>query len=119
MSVLADFTFHLKLIPLGLLSKKKGIVCIHSNAQALLAYGQNKQLMERQISVLPGRHLAAPQRRTDFVQKKLFFDVNLATRFQFFDPDDPARYQLYANIEAGLVCQIMGLKVGLWGRYHQ
>ena len=68
-----------------------------------LAYGQNKELTERQISILPGRNLSAPQRKTDFVQKKVFFDVNVATRLQFFDPDDPARYQLYANIEAGLV----------------
>ena len=68
-----------------------------------LAYGQNKELVERQISILPGRNLTVPQRKTDFAQNKLFFDVNLGTRFQFFDPDDPARYQLYAKIEAGLV----------------
>ena len=68
-----------------------------------LAYGQNKQLMERQISILPGRHLTVPQRKTDFDQKKLFFDVNLATRLQLFDPDDPARYQLYAKIQAAVV----------------
>ena len=68
-----------------------------------LTYGKNKELMERQISILPGRNLTVPQRKTDFAQNKLFFDVNVATRFQLFDPDDPARYQLYANIEAGLV----------------
>ena len=68
-----------------------------------LAYGQNKQLRERQISVSPAYHLTTPQRKTKFAQNKLFFDVNLATRLQLFDPDDPARYQIYANIEAGLV----------------
>ena len=68
-----------------------------------LAYGQNKELMERQISILPGRKLMSPQRKTDFVQNKLFFDINLATRFQFFDPDNPARYQLYANVKMDLI----------------
>lgn len=68
-----------------------------------LAYGQNKQLRERQISISPAYHLTTPQRKTKFAQSKLFFDVNLATRLQLFDPDDPARYQVYANIEAGLV----------------
>jgi hypothetical protein len=68
-----------------------------------LAYGQNKELMERQISILPGRNLMVLQRKTDFAQNTLFFDINLGTRFQFFDPDDPARYQLHANIETRLV----------------
>jgi hypothetical protein len=68
-----------------------------------LAYGQNKELMERQISILPGRKLMSPQRKTDFAQNKLFFDINLATRFQFFDPDNPARYQLYANVKMDLM----------------
>ena len=68
-----------------------------------LAYGQNKQLRERQISISPAYTLTTPQRRTKFAQNKLFFDINLATRLQLFDPDDPARYQLYANIEGGLV----------------
>jgi len=63
-----------------------------------LAYGQSKQLLERQISVLPGRNLVSPQKKTSFVQKKVFFDVGVGTRFQFFDPDDPARYQLYTKV---------------------
>ena len=68
-----------------------------------LAYGQNKELMERQISILPGRKLMRAQHKTDFAQNKLFFDINLATRFQFFDPDNPARYQLYANVKMDLM----------------
>jgi hypothetical protein len=104
MSVLADLHLPSKVNTFRFVIEEEGhrVQSIQMRRPSL-AYGQNKQLMERQISVLPGRHLAAPQRRTDFVQKKLFFDVNVATRFQFFDPDDPARYQLYANIEAGLV----------------
>lgn len=68
-----------------------------------LAYGQNKQLLERQINLLPGRNLASPQRKTSFVQKKVNFDVNLSNRLQLFDPDDPARYQLYAKVGIGVV----------------
>jgi hypothetical protein len=66
------------------------------------AYGVNKQLLERQISVLPGRTLAIPQRKTTFVQNKLLFDVSLGYRLQLFDPDDPLRYQLYTKVGLGL-----------------
>ena len=67
-----------------------------------LAYGQNKQLVERTISVLPGRSLASPQRKTSFFQKKVFFDVGVGTRLQLFDPDDPARYGLYTKVGLSL-----------------
>jgi len=67
-----------------------------------MGYGQSKELLERQIHVLPGRILVAPQRKTSFDQKKIFFDVSLANRLQLFDPDDPARYQLYAKVGASL-----------------
>jgi hypothetical protein len=63
-----------------------------------LSYGQSKQLLERKISVLPGRTLISPQRKTSFVQKKVFFDIGVGTRFQFFDPEDPARYQVYTQV---------------------
>lgn len=43
---------------------------------------------------------AIPQHRTSFVQNKVYIDANLSTRFQFFDPDDPARYQVYAKLGA-------------------
>lgn len=45
---------------------------------------------------------AIPQHRTNFAQNKVFVDANLSTRFQFFDPDDPARYQLYAKLGISL-----------------
>ena len=32
------------------------------------------------------------------MNKKLLLDINLSSRFQLFDPDDPARYQLYGKI---------------------
>lgn len=45
---------------------------------------------------------AEPQFRTKFAQNKVFINANLSTRFQFFDPDDPARYQLYAKLGIAL-----------------
>jgi hypothetical protein len=80
-----------------------------------LAYGQSKQLIERQISVLPGRSLAVPQRKTSFVQKKVFFDVGVGTRVQLFDPDDPARYQLYTKIGASLALPKAWTLTGAYG----
>ena len=104
MSVLADLHLPSKVNTFRFVIEEEGhrVQSIQMRRPSL-AYGQNKQLMERQISILPGRHLASPQRRTDFFQKKLFFDINVATRVQLFDPDDPARYQLFASIEAGIV----------------
>jgi len=80
-----------------------------------LAYGQNKQLVERHISVLPGRSLASPQRKTGFVQKKVFFDVGVGTRLQLFDPDDPARYQLYTKIGVSLALPKTWTLTGAYG----
>ena len=68
-----------------------------------MGFEKSKELLERSISVLPGRNLVSPQRSTNFVQKKIIFDVNLAQRTQLFDPDDPLRYQFYAKVGATLV----------------
>ena len=80
-----------------------------------LAYGQNKQLVEWQISVLPGRSLASPQRKTSFVQNKVFFDVGVGTRLQLFDPDDPARYGLYTKIGASVALPKAWTLTGAYG----
>ena len=63
-----------------------------------LSYGKSKEYLERQISVLPARNIELPQNKTGFEENKIFFDVGLASRFQLFDPDDPARYQLYVPL---------------------
>ena len=63
-----------------------------------LNFSRNKQLVEREIIVEPFRSTVFAQHRTDFFQKKIIFDINLSNRVQLFDPDDPARYQLYAKI---------------------
>ena len=54
--------------------------------------------MLRQVRVLSGRTLQSPQYRTGFATGKINSTVNVRTRFQLFDPDDPARYQLFAEI---------------------
>ena len=66
------------------------------------AVGRDNRLFQRQIKVLPGRQLSRVLHKTDFVQSKVIFDVNLATRFQLFDPDDPMRYQLFGNVGVNL-----------------
>ena len=50
--------------------------------------------------LLSGRTLNDPTYRTSFVTGKLNTTVNLRTRFQFFDPDDPARYQLFVGVDS-------------------
>ena len=59
-------------------------------------------VFQRDVKLLPADAPKAPQHRTDFVQKKLFIDANLSTKFQLFDPDDPARYQLYGKLGLSL-----------------
>jgi hypothetical protein len=80
-----------------------------------LAYGQSKQLVERQISVLSGRSLASPQRKTSFFQKKMFFDVGVGSRLQLFDPDDPARYGLYTKVGVSLALPKAWTLTGAYG----
>ena len=59
-------------------------------------------VFRREIKLLPADAPESPQHRTDFVQKKLFIDANLSSKFQLFDPDDPARYQLYGKLGVNL-----------------
>ena len=63
-----------------------------------LNFGKNKNLLEREVRIEPVRKVHFVQHRTNFATKKILLDVNLSTRVQLFDPEDPARYQLYAKI---------------------
>ena len=54
----------------------------------------------RSIRVLSGRTLDNPQNQTNFVTGKLNNELNVRTRFQLFDPDDPARYQVYFDLSS-------------------
>jgi hypothetical protein len=67
-----------------------------------LTYGRNRQIVEREIRIEPVMSQAYIQHKTSFVTKKIVFDVNLATRTQLFDPDDPLRYQLYGNVQMSM-----------------
>ena len=53
--------------------------------------------------ILPARSLAKPDHKTDFKTGKINFTADLSTRFQLFDPDNPARGQLYMGIGADYV----------------
>ena len=64
------------------------------------SYAANDLAHLNRIRVLPGRTLENPQHRTGFVTGKLNTELNLKSRFQLFDPDDPARYQVYADLFA-------------------
>ena len=68
-----------------------------------LNFSKNRQLVEREIRIEPFKNTLSAQHRTDFFQKKILFDVNLSHRVQLFDPDDPARYQLYVKIGMGMM----------------
>jgi len=59
----------------------------------------NREMLARS-RMLSGRTLDDPQYQTSFVTGKINTAVNLRTRFQFFDPDDPARYQLYVGVDS-------------------
>ena len=52
------------------------------------------------VSLLSGRTLQAPQHRTSFTTGRINSAVNIRSRFQLFDPDDPARYQIYADLSS-------------------
>ena len=56
------------------------------------------QHQQRDFDLLRANPPHPPQYRTGFDQKKLFIDVGLSNRLQLFDPDDPARYQLYGKL---------------------
>jgi hypothetical protein len=73
------------------------------------------QLTEREIRLQHIKPLNFVQHKTNFVQNKVLFDVNLAHRLQLFDPDDPARYQLYAKTGMRLALPKSWLLRGAYG----
>ncbi len=55
-----------------------------------------------QISILHGRDLDAPKFVNPLAWRLPPLDVTLANRFQFFDPTEPIRYQIYASLKSSL-----------------
>ena len=62
------------------------------------AYTDSPHLRLKQVRLLGGRTLEKPQHRTGFVTGKVNTTFNIKTRFQLFDPDDPARYQIFGEL---------------------
>ncbi len=56
------------------------------------------KLLEQEIRIRPVTQVKKVQHRTSFFTKRILLDINLANRVQLFDPDDPARYQIYAKV---------------------
>ena len=55
-------------------------------------------VFQRKVTLLPADAPAPAQHTTNFAQNKVFVDANLSTRLQLFDPDDPARYQVFGKL---------------------
>ena len=64
------------------------------------SFNDHPRTMVDQVRILSGRTLDTPQHRTGFVTGKINNTLNIRTKFQLFDPDDPARYQVYAALSS-------------------
>ena len=64
------------------------------------SFTENPRSFLRQVRILSGRTLNAPQHRTGFVTGNINTVLNIRQRFQLFDPDDPARFQIFAELGA-------------------
>jgi len=64
------------------------------------AYSDSPRVYLNQVRTLSGRTLDTPQYRTGFVTGKINNAINIRSRFQLFDPDDPARYQVFADLSS-------------------
>ena len=65
-----------------------------------VSFTDNPRTLIDQVRILSGRTLDTPQHRTGFVTGKINNTLNVRTKFQLFDPDDPARYQVYADVSS-------------------
>lgn len=61
-------------------------------------------------SILPGRVVEETSYRTNFVKSKYPLNVELDSRFMFFDPDNPLGYQFYVKVGSSVDLP-MGLKL--------
>lgn len=60
-------------------------------------------LASNNISILMSREMKNPTFNTTYLTPKLDINADLAARFQFFDPNKPARYQVYLDINSQLL----------------
>ena len=77
----------------------------HRSATLILPGHQHSEqiLKATRARVVGGRTLENPSYQTGFVTGNVVSDISLSTRFQLFDPDDPARYQVYLNMSSEYV----------------
>ena len=61
-------------------------------------YSKTQQM--RNIRLLPAKSFFPEGHNTDFRTGKLNVSANINNRIQLFDPDDPARYQVYMDVGA-------------------
>jgi hypothetical protein len=87
-----------------------------SRSMPVITRDYDRGSFARQMDVLPGRALSIVENDTDFVTNKVDFEADLATRFQFFDPDNPARYQVYLKVGASLRLTNSWTLRGTWGQ---
>lgn len=64
------------------------------------SYSVSPRTWLNQVRTLSGRTLDTPQYRTGFVTGRINNAINIRSRFQLFDPDDPARYQVFADLSS-------------------
>ena len=69
-------------------------------SRSSLRSNNNNYLYQQNFIIKPASATIKSFRKTSFISKKVLLDVNIATRFQFFDPDDTVRRQLYLKIDS-------------------
>ena len=63
-------------------------------------HNDGEETFVNQLDILLPRQNKKPFRRTDFVKFKIPVDIALQNRLQLMDPDEPLRYQLYAQLKS-------------------
>ena len=79
-------------------------------------YPREHTLVQREVRIEPINSPKFVQHRTKFASREVIFDINLAARTQLFDPDDPLRYQLYANVDVVVALPGSWLLSGSYGQ---
>ena len=63
-------------------------------------HNDSEETFANQLDILLPRQNKNPFRRTNFVKWKIPVDIALQNRLQLMDPDEPLRYQLYAQLKS-------------------
>lgn len=104
MTVLADLHLPAKVKSLRFVIEEEGhqVYTLPVRRPSATSYAAVPEF-RREVKLLPVDDAEKAQYRTGFVQNKIFIDANLSTKLQLFDPNDPARYQLYGKLGASLI----------------